>query len=157
MKSERQNIILDIIASKDIETQQQLMNELHARGIKSTQATLSRDINDLNLTKEATGKGERAHYVVSGSARRQADNDRLHRIFKECMVSCETAQNILVIKTLPGLANGACSTLDHMHIDGLVGTIAGDDTAFLAMKDNEAAKRLFKELSEGFNVIGTSH
>ena len=66
------------------------------------------------------------------------------------MTSYDVAQNILVIKTLPGLANGACSALDGMDIDGLVGTIAGDDTAFIAMKDNMAAMNLYKEIDQLF-------
>ena len=73
---------------------------------------------------------------------------RLKKIFKECVVSYDVAQNILVIKTLPGLASAACSALDGMSIDGLVGTIAGDDTAFLAMKDNNSATTLYKEIEQ---------
>ena len=123
MKLGRQSVIMEIISERDIETQNQLMEALAERGVKSTQATLSRDIRDMRLVKELGPKG---------------------------VVSYDLAQNILVIKTLPGLANGACSALDGMEIDGLVGTLAGDDTAFLAMKDNASALNLYKEIDQLF-------
>ena len=146
MKPNRQNIILDIIANEKIETQNQLLNALKLRVVNSTQATLSRDINDLNLVKVSENKGEKSYYVVSDSTKSKDRNDRLHRIFKECLVSCDFARNMIVIKTLPGLANGACSALDGMEIDGLLGTLAGDDTAFIVMRDNETAKRFAKDI-----------
>ena len=73
---------------------------------------------------------------------------RLRKIFKEGVLSYDIAQNLLVIKTLPGLAPAACSALDSMEIDGLVGTLAGDDTAFIAMRDNVAAQSFYHEIEE---------
>lgn len=145
MKSVRQGKILEIIAAKDVETQNQLIEELDARGVKSTQATLSRDIKELRLMKEMTSSGK-YRYVATGRADFSDFDQRLRKIFKESVTSYATAQNILVIKTMPGLAPAACSALDGMGIEGLVGTIAGDDTAFLALKDKETAERLEKEL-----------
>ena len=145
MKSVRQGKILEIIAAKDVETQNQLIEELDARGVKSTQATLSRDIKELRLMKEMTSSGK-YRYVATGRADFSDFDQRLRKIFKESVTSYATAQNLLVIKMMPGLAPAACSALDGMGIEGLVGTIAGDDTAFLALKDKETAARLEKEL-----------
>lgn len=147
MKSARQEKILEIIASKDVETQSQLIDELSTRGIKSTQATLSRDIKELRLVKELTGDGN--YRYVAASRDEFTDFDlRLKKIFRECVTTYATAQNLIVIKTLPGLASAACAALDSMDIDGLVGTLAGDDTAFLAMRDVATADSFEKEIEK---------
>lgn len=149
MKLGRQSVIMEIISERDIETQNQLMEALAERGVKSTQATLSRDIRDMRLVKELGPKGN-YRYVAAAKQEAPDLDQRLKKIFKESVVSYDLAQNILVIKTLPGLANGACSALDGMDIDGLVGTLAGDDTAFLAMQDNVTAMNLYKEIDQLF-------
>ena len=149
MKLGRQSVIMEIISERDIETQNQLMEALAERGVKSTQATLSRDIRDMRLVKELGPKGN-YRYVAAAKQEAPDLDQRLKKIFKESIVSYDLAQNILVIKTLPGLANGACSALDGMDIDGLVGTLAGDDTAFLAMRDNATAMNLYKEIDQLF-------
>lgn len=147
MKSARQKKILEIITSKDVETQNQLISELAAHGVSSTQATLSRDIKELRLMKELTVSG-RYRYAPAGREEAQNLDLRLKKIFRESVISFAVAQNLLVIKTLPGLADAACSALDGMEVPGLVGTLAGDDTAFIAMKDNEAAIMLETEIEE---------
>ena len=149
MKLGRQSVIMEIINERDIETQNQLMDALAERGVKSTQATLSRDIRDMRLVKELGPKGN-YRYVAAAKQETPDLDARLKKIFKESLVSYDVAQNIVVLKTLPGLANGACSALDGMDIEGLVGTLAGDDTAFLAMKDNASANKLYKELESLF-------
>ena len=149
MKLGRQSVIMEIINEKDIETQNQLMEALAERGIKSTQATLSRDIRDMRLVKELGPKGN-YRYVAAASQETPDLDISLKKIFKESLISYDIAQNFIVIKTLPGLANGACSALDGMDIDGLVGTLAGDDTAFLAMRDNASAMVLYKEIEQLF-------
>ena len=149
MKLGRQSVIMEIINERDIETQNQLMDALAERGVKSTQATLSRDIRDMRLVKELGPKGN--YRYVAAAKQETPDLDvRLKKIFKESLVSYDVAQNIVVLKTLPGLANGACSALDGMDIEGLVGTLAGGDTAFLAMKDNASANTLYKEIESLF-------
>lgn len=144
MKSGRQSEILRIIAEREIETQNQLLQALAECGVKSTQATLSRDIKDMRLVKELGPNGT-YRYVAPNN---DTDNteERLKKIFRESIVSYDVAQNLFIIRTLPGLANGACSAIDAMHVEGLVGTLAGDDTAFLAMRDTEAAKKLYHEI-----------
>ena len=145
MKSKRQNAILKIIASRDIETQNQLIEALLEAGVDSTQATVSRDIKELHLIKELTPQG-RYHYVIGQKQEVQNYSARLKSIFKESVTSFVCAQNIVVIKTLPGLASAACSAIDAMNIRNLAGSIAGDDTAFLAMSDNISAERFCKEI-----------
>ena len=147
MKTSRQNKILEIISSQDIETQHQLMEALREHGVKSTQATVSRDIKELRLIKELSPTG-RYRYVAVGRDDMVDYDQRLRKIFRESVTSYAVAQNIIGIKTLPGLANAACSTLDGMNIHDLVGTLAGDDTAFLAMRDNAAAERFCHEIEE---------
>ncbi|MBQ6403382.1 MAG: arginine repressor [Oscillospiraceae bacterium] len=149
MKPGRQNVILEIISEQDIETQKQLIQALSERGIRSTQATLSRDIKDMGLVKQLGPNGA-YRYVVSGRASDEEARQKLKTIFRESVISYDLAQNLLVIKTLPGLASAACSAIDANHIENLVGSIAGDDTAFLAMRDAEAAKELYRALSALF-------
>ena len=147
MKSERQEVILAVIAEEEIETQNQLMDALAKRGVRSTQATLSRDIRDLHLTKEMSPNG--VYCYTAGSKDAFFDhNTRLKKIFRESVVNYAVAQNLIVIKTLPGLAGAACSTLDGMNIPNLVGSVAGDDTAFIAMKDNAAAEYFCSEIEK---------
>lgn len=146
MKPGRQSVILEIISQQDIETQNQLLQALAARGVKSTQATLSRDIKDMRLIKELGPNGN--YRYTAGSSRPETDGfeQRLRKIFKESVISYDVAQNLFIIKTLPGLAPAACSAIDSMEVKGLVGTLAGDDTAFLAMRDNEAAMAFYHEI-----------
>ena len=145
MKSARQSKILELIAQKDIATQNELMEELNRLGITSTQATLSRDIRELHLVKELSPSGI---YRYTAAPRDElSDHDiRLRKIFKECVVSYTAAGNIVVLRTIPGLANAAASALDNMSISELAGTLAGDDTAFLAMRSAEAAERFCYEI-----------
>ena len=138
MKPGRQNAILEIISEKDIETQNQLMQELAARGVKSTQATLSRDIKDMRLVKELGPSGN-YRYVVAAKAETTDLDMRLKKILRESLVSYDVAQNLLVIRTLPGLASAACSAFDSMEIENLVGTLAGDDTAQCATRSRPSS------------------
>ena len=145
MKSTRQSMILELISQQDIETQNQMMEALKERGIKSTQATLSRDIKELRLVKELSPNGSYRYVVVNRDELSDFDI-RLRKIFRECVISYDYAQNLVVLHTMPGLANAAASALDHMSVPELVGTLAGDDTVFLAMKTNEAASLFYLEI-----------
>ena len=145
MKPGRQNVILDIISHQDIETQHQLLQALAERGVKSTQATLSRDIKDMRLVKEL-GPSGKYRYTAASKPDSNDSSLRLKKIFRESVISYDLAQNLLILKTLPGLAPAACSAIDGMEINGLVGTIAGDDTAFLALRDNDAARDLYHRI-----------
>ena len=145
MKNDRQAMILEIISQENIETQEQLLARLQERGVTSTQATISRDIKQMHLIKEPVGRGV-YKYAVSGNRTRLNFAEKLRTIFRESVTSIDTAQNIVVLKTMPGLASGACSALDNMNINEMVGSIAGDDTAVLVMRDREAALDFCEEL-----------
>lgn len=145
MKSKRQQEILRIIEERDVETQDQLLSELKACGISSTQATISRDIKELHLIKELTGYGT-YRYVVSERKASLNVAGRLRTIFKESITAFDVAQNIVVLKTMPGLGMAACAAIDGMEISDLVGSLAGDDTAILIMRTNEAAQEFCSEI-----------
>ena len=145
MKNNRQSMILEIISQENIETQEQLLSRLQERGISSTQATISRDIKQMHLIKEPVGQGV-YKYAVSGNRTRLNIAEKLRTIFRESITSIDYAQNIVVIKTMPGLASAACSALDNMDISIMVGSLAGDDTAFLLMRDTEAAETFCEEI-----------
>ena len=145
MKNARQDEIVKIIQSMEIETQDQLLEVLRSRGFSTTQATISRDIKDLRMVKELTGSGG-YRYAMSDRKSSSASDTRLRNIFKEGVVSAEVAQNIVVVRTMPGLASAACSALDGMEIPGMVGSLAGDDTGILIMRDNAAAQQFNSEV-----------
>ncbi len=141
MKVRRQAEILSIIQEHDIETQDQLLEKLRERGMTSTQATISRDIKELHLVKELTGHST---YKYAVSERKTSLNvaGRLHTIFRESVTSFDSAQNIVVLKTMPGLASAACSAMDGMHLPNMIGSLAGDDTAILVMRSTQCAEAL---------------
>ena len=145
MKNDRQNKILEIITNENIETQEQLLERLQDYGITSTQATISRDIKQMHLVKEPVGRGA-YKYAVSDNRNRLNFAEKLRTIFRESITNVESAQNIVVVKTMPGLASAACAALDDMKIAYMVGSLAGDDTAFLVMKDNDAARDFCQEI-----------
>ena len=145
MKAKRQQEILRIIEEQDVDTQDQLLEELRARGVQSTQATISRDIKELHLVKELTGYGT-YRYAVSEKKASLDVSGRLRTIFKEGVTSFDAAQNLVVVKTMPGLGSAAGAALDDMEIDGFVGSLAGDDTVLLIMRTNEDAETFLDEI-----------
>ena len=144
MKSLRQAKILELIAQRDIETQEQMLAALEESGFHSTQATISRDIKELRIVKELSDRGSYRYTV------HQSDTvglfSRLNNVFRECVVKVDHAQNIVVLKTVPGTASGACLAVDSMDTPSVVGTIAGDDTALVVMREIEYAKEFCEEL-----------
>ncbi len=145
MKNDRQSMILEIISQENIETQEQLLSRLQERGITSTQATISRDIKQMHLIKEPVGQGV-YKYAVSGNRTKLNCAEKLRTIFRESITNIAYAQNIVVIKTMPGLASAACSALDNMDIAYMVGSLAGDDTAFLLMQNTDSAEAFCEEI-----------
>lgn len=135
MKTVRQVAILDIIEKQEIETQEELASALNARGIRVTQATVSRDIKELRLLKVLTPSGK--YKYATGD---QADNnltDRFIRMLAEALLSVSSANNLIVVKTLSGSANVAAEALDSMHWPEVLGTLAGDNTVLLIIRSNE--------------------
>lgn len=145
MKPNRQAKILELIEQKDIETQEQLLQELEASGFSATQATISRDIKQLRIIKEL-GPGGFYRYRAAAKQVEPARTAKLNSIFRQSVVSCDHAQNIVVIKTMPGMANAACSAIDAMEYDTILGTLAGDDTAFLLLRDSGSASALCSDI-----------
>lgn len=150
MKSQRQAKILEIISNKNVETQEQLLAELQAAGFRGTQATISRDIKELRIVKELTSLGS-YRYTTSSNELSGTFSARLNTIFKECVVSFDYAQNIIVIRTLPGLANAAASAIDAMNMSTVVGSLAGDDTVMIVMRDMNAAATFCGEIKSLLN------
>ena len=150
MKNNRQSMILEIISQENIETQEQLLARLQERGIISTQATISRDIKELRIVKELTSFGT-YRYTTATKEVPTSFSGRLNTIFRECVTDFDYAQNIIVIHTLPGLANAAASALDSMHMSVVLGTLAGDDTVMVVMRDTNAAAAFCGEIK---NLMG---
>ena len=145
MKNQRQAKILEIIAERDIETQEELLTALQACGFNSTQATISRDIKELRIVKELDARGA-YRYSAARTDTGATFSAKLNTIFRECVTGFDSAQNMVVITTLPGMAQAACSALDSMKLPQIVGTLGGDDTAFLVMRDTAAAQELCNEI-----------
>ena len=145
MKSMRQAKIMEIISNTNVETQEQLLQLLQEAGFTSTQATISRDIKELRIVKELTSFGT-YRYTTAAREVPNTFSGRLNTIFRECVTSFDYAQNIIVVHTLPGLANAAASALDTMNMSVILGTIAGDDTVFIVMRDNNSAAAFCGEI-----------
>ena len=146
MKTVRQVAILDIIEKQEIETQEELASALNARGIRVTQATVSRDIKELRLLKVLTPSGK--YKYATGD---QADNnltDRFIRMLAESLLSVSSANNLIVVKTLSGSANVAAEALDSMHWPEVLGTLAGDNTVLLIIRSNEEALTVTSRIRE---------
>lgn len=150
MKTQRQAKIMEIISTQNVETQEQLLAALQREGFRGTQATISRDIKELRIVKELSSLGT-YRYTAPSSEMDGTFSTRLNTIFRECVVSFDYAQNIIVIRTLPGLASAAGSALDSMNISSVVGTLAGDDTVMVVMRDNNCAAALCGEIKQLLN------
>ena len=150
MKSQRQAKILEIISTRNVETQEQLLAALQKEGFRGTQATISRDIKDLRIVKELTNLGT-YRYTTSTNEMSGTFSSKMNTIFRECVVGYDYAQNVIVIRTLPGLASAAGSAIDAMNLSLVVGTLAGDDTVMVVMRDNNAAAAFCGEIKNLIN------
>lgn len=145
MKAQRQAKIVEIISNANVETQEQLLQALTDQGFNSTQATISRDIKELRIVKELTSLGT-YRYCLPEKDAPPALSDRLNNIFRECVISVDYAENLVVIHTLPGMANAAASALDAMRSGAVLGTLAGDDTVVIVMREGHAAAAFSGEI-----------
>lgn len=150
MKNKRQAKIMEIITNRNVETQEQLLKELKEAGFRSTQATISRDIKELRIIKELTNFGT-YRYAATNEEMSGTFSGRLNTIFRECITNFDYAQNMVVIHTLPGLASAAASAIDSMNMSVVVGTIAGDDTVFIVMRDTNSAAAFCGEIKHLLN------
>lgn len=147
MKTKRQRKIIELITNYDIETQEELAAKLVENGFNVTQATISRDIRELNLTKIAT-KGGKQKYAVQSSSD-IVSNSKYMRVLNDGIITMDTAGNILVVKTVSGMAMAVAAALDAMQIKEILGCIAGDDTIMCVVKHAEETDRV-KEHIENF-------
>ena len=150
MKTNRQEEIIRIIDSKEIETQEELAEHLRRKGYKVTQATVSRDIKELRLIKIA---GRQSAYCYAKPGRREsAINERMIRLMSDSTLSVDYAGQMIVVKTLSGSANAAAEAIDNMNWKEVLGTIAGDNTVFLVVRNDgdaaDIAARIQKMISK---------
>ena len=148
MKSKRHAKILEMISTRSINTQEDLLKNLKDEGFNVTQATVSRDIKELHLVKAMNSDGSYSYSYLNNSMYNENISDRFHTIFVQSVVKVDYAENMVVIKCYTGMAMAACATLDALHWDSLVGTIAGDDTIFALMRTSENAATLANELQK---------
>lgn len=150
MKKKRHEVIVDLINKYDIETQDELAAYLRGEGFDVTQATVSRDIRELRLSKISVGSGRQKYIILP-----EGDtglSDKYIRVLRDGYVSMAMAQNILVIKTVQGMAMAVAAAIDAMYFPEIVGCIAGDDTIFAAVKsvgDTKAVMQKFEEIIKG--------
>ena len=136
---------MEIISNRNVETQEQLLALLQGEGFRATQATISRDIKELRIVKELTSLGT-YRYTIANNEVSSSFSARLNTIFRECVTGFDYAQNIIIIRTLPGLASAAGSAIDAMNMSMVVGSLAGDDTVMIVMRDNNSAAAFCGEI-----------
>lgn len=143
-KNPRQSRILRIVKTQKIGTQSELVDALKDAGMNVTQATVSRDIKELGIIKVATSSGELKYVPMAQSG--EGASGRFMKVFREAVISIQVADAMVILKTLPGMAQAAASALDSMHLDNLLGTIAGDDTIFAANPTRKDAEKMKEHL-----------
>ncbi len=148
MKNARQNKILELIEKYEISTQEALIQRLAECGFESTQTTISRDIRQLKLIKGPTGRG--TYKYVAPEAKRSNDAPGHNSALTDAVLKIESAQNIVVIKTMSGMANAIAVCIDSLSIHDIVGSVAGDDTILLVIKTTEKAEQTEFELKKVF-------
>lgn len=144
IKRQRQEKIAELIEDYEIETQEELAGRLGAAGFRATQATISRDIRELQLSKVPVGGGRQKYVAFSADDEHLAD--RYIRVLKEGYVSMALAQNLLVMKTVSGMAMAVAAAVDALKIEEIVGCIAGDNTIMMAMQSGEKAAAVMDRL-----------
>lgn len=149
MKTGRHGKIIELVSKYDIETQDELADLLLKSGYPVTQATISRDIRELKLTKVA-GDGGRQKYIILKSSE-SGLSEKYIRVLRDGYISMDIAQNMLVLKTVSGMAMAVAAALDSLNLDGVLGCIAGDDTIFCAIKSTEEAERTMQKLLKLIN------
>ncbi|MGN0379419.1 MAG: arginine repressor [Butyrivibrio sp.] len=149
MKSDRQSKIIEIISKNNVETQEELVEMLNHQGYDVTQATVSRDIRELNLLKVTVDGRQKYAYINHEDGAKT--NNKYMRVLREGFVSMDMAQNILVIKTISGMAMAVAAALDAMKWNEIVGSIAGDDTIMCAIRTVDDTKLLMEKIRKVIN------
>lgn len=145
VKSSRQNKIIELIRKYNIETQEELADFLTQAGFAVTQATISRDIRELKLMKVPMEDGRQKYGILQSQT--TCLNEKFVRVLRDAFLSMEKAQNILVIKTVSGMAMAAAAALDSLSVEGIVGSIAGDDTIMCAIRTEQETGRVMERIS----------
>ena len=145
MKNARHAKILELIESRAIDRQEELLQYLRESGFAVTQATVSRDIRELGLIKAAASDG-RYRYVAAGSATKAHTPGRFQTIFRESVIRADSAGHLVLVKCYTGMANAACEVFDAMVWNDVVGTLSGDDTFMILMRTENAAKEITQEI-----------
>lgn len=145
MKTSRQEKILELITDYEISTQEELTMLLNSLGYKTTQATVSRDIKALQLQKISVGNGQK--YAAASVRPADADKEKYLRIFRDGLVKLDQAANLVVIKTISGMAMAVAAALDELHFSEIVGSIAGDDTIMCACRSDQDAELVISRIS----------
>lgn len=148
MKKKRQDLILRLISENNVDTHQELLELLEKNDIHTTQATISRDIRQLGLTKVSYGVNK--HRYVAPNTVKSVENSSYKHVLASCLVSMEYSENIIVIKTNAGMAMAVGATIDALSIDGIMGCIAGDDTIFLAIRHKEEAPNIISRIKSAY-------
>ena len=146
MKSERQNRILELVAKYEIETQEEMIERLRTEGYRVTQATVSRDLKELKLSKALTARGTYRYCVNSG--RNHTGNVRLNNAMADSIVDVQYSMNNVVIKTYPGLAQAVASAVDGLNMHSILGCVAGDDTIIVVTRNEESSVEISEKLRE---------
>ncbi|MGR6836390.1 arginine repressor [Syntrophomonas erecta] len=146
MKSRRHFMIMDIIANQRVATQEELCEALRTSGFDVTQATVSRDIKELHLIKVPDDQGY--HYALPDATTLSRSRERMKRVFRDNVMSMDFSENLIVIKTLPGGAQAVASVIDTSEWLSILGTVAGDDTIFVAVKTKQAVQDVLEEFRE---------
>lgn len=146
MKVERQSKIIDLITHFEIDTQEELAHRLTESGFDVTQATISRDIRDLKLTKATDGNGKQKYIVMP--TKQSNLNEKYIRIFRNGYNGIDRAQGMVVVKTLTGMAMAVAAAIDAMNFEEIVGSIAGDDTIFCATRSDSEGISLMEKLKK---------
>lgn len=145
MKIERQSKVIEIIQNNVVETQEELAEKLKEAGFDVTQATISRDIRELNITKMPTQENKQKYVVITNSNHQLSE--KFIRVCKDGITSMDYAQNMVVIKTIQGMAMAVAAAIDSMDNSEIIGTIAGDDTIFCVAKSQEIAIQIIEKFN----------
>lgn len=146
MKRKRHALILELIQQYEITTQDELLAKLRENGFEVTQATISRDIKELRLVKAMSPSGQ--YRYMAGAAQGDEYLAKFYTIFSGSVISVDYAGNTCVVKCYAGMAQAACAAIDAMHFEGIVGTLAGDDTIFVLCRTPELTQQLKSSLDK---------
>ncbi len=146
MKTERQNRILELVTEHEIETQEDMLALLRAEGFAVTQATVSRDLKELMLTKALTARG--TYRYCANPARNHTGNVRLNNAMVDSIIQVDYSLNNVVLKTYPGLAQAVASSVDAMNMHNVLGCVAGDDTIIVVTRDEESSAKIAETVRE---------